>query len=324
MKTILLMLLILFVSCSENENKVIEEDKVVLGVKEEVIEIIDTTPYDNMSLDEKNETLTEASESGDLEAVKALIKSGASVNFKRESSGFTALMLASSEGQIDVVKYLINAGADPNISDNYDGYTALIKASYSASYNDDEAKAIKYLEIVKYLIKSGANINFKTEYGHTALTASMQHGGETPEVVKYLIDADADLNAIKGFNYSYSGNTVWQELMEYNSTEIINYLIENKADISDVDIVDRAGAGWLQKVKESLDLGVDINFQNAMEYTPLISASQDGHLEIVKYLVENGADLNIKNHWGHTALMVASENNHTEIVEYLMKNGATE
>ena len=324
MKMILLMLFVLFISCSENENKVIEENESVLEVKEEVIEIIDTTPYDNMSLDEKNETLIEVSESGDLEDVKALIKSGASVNFKREGSGFTALMESSSEGQIDVVKYLINAGADPNISDNYDGYTALIKASYSASYNDDEKKSIKYLEIVKHLIKSGANINFKTEYGHTALTASMQHGGESPDVVKYLIDAGADLNAIKGVHYDYSGNTVWQELMEYNSTEIINLLIENKADISDVDIVDRASAGWLQKVKESLDLGVDINFQNAMEYTALIGASQDGQIDVVKYLVENGADINIKNHWGHTALMVASENNHTEIIDFLTLNGATE
>ena len=324
MNCILLMLLVLFASCNGNENKVAEIDESVLEIKEEVIENIDTTPYDNMSSDEKNETLIEVSESGDLEALKALIKSGASVNFKREGSGSTALMASSENGHFEIVKYLIDKTADPNISDNNEGYTPLMKASYTASYNADEAKDIKYLEIVKYLIESGADVNFKTEYGHTALTASMQHGGESPEVVKYLIDNGADLNAIKGFSYSYSGNTVWQELMEYNSTEIINYLIEKKADISDVDIVDRASAGWLDKVKESLDSGVDINFQNAMEYTALISASQDGHLEIVKYLVENGADLNIKNHWGHTALMVASENNHTEIIEYLMKSGASE
>jgi ankyrin repeat protein len=55
---------------------------------------------------------------------------------------------------------------------------------------------------------------------------------------------------------------------------------------------------------------------------PLVTAAQDGKLEKVKQLVEGGADINEKSRYGHTALERAADNGHLEVVNYLLSKNA--
>jgi hypothetical protein len=61
--------------------------------------------------------LTQAVTSGDANAVKAALLSGANVN-ERNNGGQTALILAVIFGHTNLVRLLVNAGADPRLRDN--------------------------------------------------------------------------------------------------------------------------------------------------------------------------------------------------------------
>jgi ankyrin repeat protein len=68
---------------------------------------------------------------GNRGEVEAFIRAGINVNAK-DKDGATPLMLASEKGDIEMTRVLLKNGADPNASD-IDGYTALMFASYSGN-----------------------------------------------------------------------------------------------------------------------------------------------------------------------------------------------
>lgn len=125
----------------------------------------------NPNLNSYNKTsLLCAIQSGSLEIVKLLIKSGVNVNkigtykpnnqnddFFWKSEGRTPIMCASNNGNLQIVKLLIESGCDVNSKDNF-GLTALHHASYMNNSN-----------IIEYLILSGANVNEQTKDGYTSL-----------------------------------------------------------------------------------------------------------------------------------------------------------
>ncbi|MFK7770100.1 MAG: PQQ-binding-like beta-propeller repeat protein [Mariniblastus sp.] len=65
-----------------------------------------------------NETYWRAARNGDLETVKAALKSGIEVDVKTDY-GATALFFACDRGQEEVVKLLLEKGADPNSKDKF-------------------------------------------------------------------------------------------------------------------------------------------------------------------------------------------------------------
>jgi ankyrin repeat protein len=64
--------------------------------------------------------------------------------------------------------------------------------------------------------------------------------------------------------------------------------------------------GDLDRVKDLIESGVDVNFQGFGFQTPLFYAVEKCHLEITKYLLENGANPNSKNIMGETAAFIAA------------------
>lgn len=94
---------------------------------------------------------------------------------------------------------------------------------------------------------------------------------------------------------------------------------------NDKDLYDAADKGYLNKVKELVAQGCDVNYvckDSCADWTPVMIAAANGHLDVVKFLLENGANPNAQNRYGRTAISFAISYKFKPIVETLLDYGA--
>ena len=89
-----------------------------------------------------------------------------------------------------------------------------------------------------------------------------------------------------------------------------------------MELLDNVIIGNINKVKELLLNGADVNFKDEDGNTSLIIASRYGFSEIIKVLILNNADINLRNNNGNSSLNIASLYCHYDIVKVLLLNGA--
>ncbi|KAI8334078.1 ankyrin repeat-containing domain protein [Choanephora cucurbitarum] len=81
-------------------------------------------------------------------------------------------------------------------------------------------------------------------------------------------------------------------------------------------------AGHLDKVKELIELGADVNFKDNAGWTPLHEAALKGQYEIGKHLIACGAEINVRGFGLDTPLHDACSSNSPECVQLLVDAGA--
>lgn len=158
--------------------------------------------------------LYKAIEKKDIPKIKELIDKGAPIDTMAKN-GKTALVLAAKLGDIAFLKFLMEKGADVNQQDGM-GMTALMEA---CSYG--------HLNVVNLLIKNGAVITIKDFAGTTALWRATTKKNNI-EVIKILIDLDADVNLVSHF----LGSSVLWNAVDNNQPDIVELLIKNGANIN--------------------------------------------------------------------------------------------
>ena len=87
------------------------------------------------------------------------------------------------------------------------------------------------------------------------------------------------------------------------------------AESNEEELLKAAFSGDAKIVKELIDKGANINFQNEKKFNALMVAAQYGHSDIVTMLLEKNADVNLKNAGDTTALMLATKNGHVELLK---------
>ena len=234
--------------------------------------------------------LSYAARDGRIEAVQALVESGADVNQQTGSEKSTPMVLALINGHYDVAKYLLDKGADPNIA-NVDGLAplfALVDMRFAVvgwvpNPKTDREK-IDSLDLMKALIAKGANVNQRlvrklwfrpnthnTQWVNSAGATPFWRAAESSDIdaMKILAAAGADTNIP-----SLDGDTPlivaagigWSAGQSQNAPgkwmESIKYLIEEKK--------------------------ADVNAQDFAGYTALHGAAYRGDNEMVQYLVDHG------------------------------------
>jgi ankyrin repeat protein len=102
--------------------------------------------------------LYQAARSGNLKAVKRLLRQGADPNAK-DANGLTPLHQAAFWGETEIVDVLLKAGADPN-ADNGRGWTALHSAAVSGG---NRSRA----DIIGKLKAAGGDGSLKDKQGWT-------------------------------------------------------------------------------------------------------------------------------------------------------------
>ena len=78
----------------------------------------------------------------------------------------------------------------------------------------------------------------------------------------------------------------------------------------------------MHMVRELIRAGADVNGQDKYKQTALHKASWKGHYGVVKTLAEAGANLNVQDVLGRTPLMEAAYNGHDQMVQELIRAGA--
>ena len=132
---------------------------------------------------------------------------------------------------------------------------------------------------------------------------------------------------------SNNGQITLHTAARYDNLEIVEYLIENGANIEAKDdygntpLHTAANYGsTLEIVEYLIENGADIEANNNDGNTPLHHAAENGNLEIVEYLIENGTNIEAKGDYSYTPLHLAARYGKPEIdlkiVEYLIENGA--
>ncbi|XP_028417938.1 uncharacterized protein LOC114542630, partial [Dendronephthya gigantea] len=181
--------------------------------------------------------------------------------------------------------------------------------------------------MAKYLVEKGADVKGKNTDGRTLLHTAVAKG--KPEIVKYLVEKGAAVNAINSKNAN--GLTVLHSAVANGKPEIVKYLVENGADVNSTDIhgrtvlhsaVTEITEGKLEIIKYLVENGSDVNGEYTDGWTVLHYAVSKGTLEMVKYLVEKGADVKGKNTDGSTILHTAVTKGTLDIVKYLVEKGA--
>jgi Ankyrin repeats (3 copies)/Ankyrin repeats (many copies) len=84
-----------------------------------------------------------------------------------------------------------------------------------------------------------------------------------------------------------------------------------------------AAGGDLQRVKNLLEKGANVNEKDTDGRTPLLLATAKGHYLVVKFLLDNGANVNARfSNPPFTALVIAIKQGHRDIAELLLDRGA--
>jgi pectate lyase len=262
-------------------------------------------------------TLQEAATSGDIALVRSLVDVGADLDFSNDGNK-TALQLAAMNGHKEIVELLLVKGARIDDQKSYPGRTAL-----------DYAVEKGHKDVVELLINKGADVNVEiigaTGYslkGNTPLHTAVRMANK--DIVELLINKKADVNVkndsgqtpldiiLKRPQYQISRNP--------NHAEIRDMLLANGAEI--LSIHQAVHLGDLEKVKEFLEQGIDINAKDENGQTSLYIAVRNDNKEIVKLLIDKGADANVKDAQGGSPLYIAVSAENNSMAELLIKSGA--
>lgn len=85
-------------------------------------------------------------------------------------------------------------------------------------------------------------------------------------------------------------------------------------------LIQASAEGDLEKVRDLLAKGTDINAKRADGETALLVATRRGNASVVQELIAKGADVNVRDRLGDTALNIASDKRYQSIVD-LLKSG---
>ena len=78
----------------------------------------------------------------------------------------------------------------------------------------------------------------------------------------------------------------------------------------------------LEKVKDLLDRGADVNVRSSTASTPLHNAAMHGYAKVAKFLLDKGAEVDLEDNRGKTPLHVAARERHRTVARILIQGGA--
>lgn len=258
-------------------------------------------------LDNKGESaLFYSLENRSINNFTTLLNNGANPDI-RSANNTTLLISAAKKNQVQAMNYLLDNSADitaeNDLKENAFQYVVtnqnrnfkLVDRFLDAGADIDALgnryfKSLMFfaidqenLERIKALHARGANIDPRDNKGNRADI-------DNTEIIKYLIDNGADINALDDRHDSYMCVAVNE-----NDLELAHYLISKD---------------------------IDINQNCYFTEPPLVKAIEAENVTLVKFLVDNEADINAIGYFDRNVMEYAEKQGNQEIIDYLKSNGA--
>jgi ankyrin repeat protein len=252
----------------------------------EAVDLFVKAGVDVNAVNEEGRTaLMLAAEKGHVKMLQTLAKLNALSLNHADKSGNTVLMTASRQGQENIVRALVESGANVNymVPSNDGAATALQAALDTADFNKER------MRVAQYLVQKGADVKGRNKAGRFPLLFAVDHGQS--EIAKLLIEHGADVNDTdsKG-NFAllsaacngYPGLVTL--LMERGAT--MNRALPD----GQTPLLCAVTAGHADTVKALLEKGAPVNAKTNSGVAALTEATRLGDVEDVKLLLAHGAD----------------------------------
>jgi len=234
--------------------------------------------------------LVKAVNSGDVQSVRALIKSGTDVDAK-SGDGSTPLRWAAHTSNLDIARALVSAKAAVDTPNDF-GVTPLLEASRNGD-----------APMVELLLGAGADPKRAHPEGETPLLSAAR-AGSVP-VVKLLLARGVDVNHAEQFQ---------------QTTALMWAAAEGHLDV--VDQLLEAGANPnLKGHVTSLTERHNADHPTG-GFTALMFAARNGNDAMVRKLVARGANINLKNGDDASAAMTAIYNDRFDVAATLIELGS--
>lgn len=306
----------------------------------------ENTGEDADEVDENGDTgLMRALYSRNTEALKIYCQIG-SLYMKRDSNGFTPLMLAARQGYAQAVEILLEHGAGSYINDVDDhGMMAIdyLEMSSAFMFQRDSFDLPKVIlrELLIRRICQIRNITpqlYEKVHEEWKEWKSAQQGLDDVDFTQRILGVPHRIKPRNVYKWAYDHILANQKMnpqadqyinrdltiqdiknfLEFCSIHSLNGVIINNEPLFCAIQADRPDI-----VSILLKAGANIEAPDSRGFRPLMLAAMNGQINILKILLKAGANRNTQDHKGRSALMLATMCNQHEAMKILLADPAT-
>ncbi len=265
--------------------------------------------------------------SNQLSTVRELIKKGANPNIiLAEPNLLGPLNHACSLGRDEMAKALIESGAIVNFVQSNEGFSPLHFAAEGgklgrSTASSDRSHAKPYIDTIQILLDNKADIDLKSKSGKTPLAVAAENNFF--EAVELLVEKTDKLNVQVG----EASLLHWAG--KNGLVKTCDRLVKSgRIPIDGLDAIGKSPLheaceqGHLKVVQLLLSRGANANLSDRHGQTPMHFAAMNNHDEIVEHLAVAGVDVNVRDDSEHTPLHLAAWIGAINAVKKLVELGA--